>query len=435
MSLFGSSGVRGIINKEFTPELAVEIGMAVGGSVDRAAVGIDSRTSGPMVEAAVSAGLMSCGCGVYSCGLVTTPTLAEAARDLDCGVMITASHNPPDYQGVKLIDPDGSGWEPEQTDQVEKAIAAGRFRKKPWDSVGTRHVVPDAIDKHIHRIMNGVPEVEDLTVVVDCANGPASTVTPLVLQNMGCKVITLNSDPNGFFPGRSPEPTNENLTELKNMVRSLGADLGVAHDGDADRMVGVDDKGAFLGGDQLMALFARKYCKKRAVVTVDASMAIDDSVKAEVVRTKVGDVFVSQEVIRSGADFGGEPSGTWIFPDQTFCPDGVLAAARLVELASEKPLSEQRQEIPVYPIIRGAETFKLAEKAKVMRCLEDDMMAIEHRQMLRLDGYRLEFEDGWALVRVSGTEPKIRYVAEARDETRAKEIASLISKVVKRCVA
>jgi phosphoglucosamine mutase len=274
-----------------------------------------------------------------------------------------------------------------------------------------------------------------MKVVVDCSNGPAFTITPLVLQKMGCRVVTLNSNADGYFPGRPPEPVDENLAELKHLVRSLSADLGIAHDGDADRMVAVDDKGVFLGGDQLMALFARKYCKKKAVVTVDTSMAIDDSIDAEVTRTRVGDVFVSEEIKRSGADFGGEPSGTWIFPDQTFCPDGILAAARLVELANDKKLSELRTEIPVYPILRGAETFKLQDKQKVMRCLEDEMMAIEHKQLLRLDGFRLEFEDGWALVRPSGTEPKIRYLAEAREKNRAQEIMDLISKAVKRCVS
>jgi len=163
-------------------------------------------------------------------------------------------------------------------------------------------------------------------------------------------------------------------------------------------------------------------------------MAIDDSIDAEVTRTRVGDVFVSEEVKRSRADFGGEPSGTWIFPDQTFCPDGILAAARLVEIASEKKLSEQRKAIPVYPILRGAQPFKLENKAKVMKCLELAMGSVKHVQLLRLDGYRLEFEDGWALVRPSGTEPKIRYLAEARVKKRADEIFDFVSRAVKRCV-
>ncbi len=434
MALFGSSGVRGVVNKEFTPELAASIGMAVGGSVDRAALAMDSRTSGPMISAAVSAGLMSCGCEVYEAGLATTPTLAEAARELDCGVMITASHNPPEYGGIKLINPDGSGWSPDETGQIEKMMASGEFRKKPWDQVGTRRLMSDAVERHLHRILNGVGKVRPLKVVVDCANGPAWNITPLVLQHMGCRVVTINADPSGFFPGRPPEPIDENLSELKAMVWSLKADLGIAHDGDADRMVAVDDGGQFLGGDQLLALFAKRYCKKRAVVTIDTSMAIDDSIDVEVVRTRVGDVFVSEEVKRSGADFGGEPSGTWIFPDQTFCPDGILAAARLVEIASEGKLSDQRKDVPTYPIRRGAESFKLAERTKVLKCLENEMGAVKHVQLLRIDGYRLEFEDGWALVRPSGTEPKIRYLAEARDERRVTEIFDFISKVVRRCV-
>jgi phosphoglucosamine mutase len=424
VALFGSSGVRGIVNKEFTPELAAAIGMAVGGSIDRAAVGMDSRTSGPMIESALSAGLMACGCEVHQAGLVTTPTLAECARELDCGVMITASHNPPEYGGIKLVDPDGSGWAPEDADQIEKTILSAKFRTKPWDEVGTRHIITDAVERHVHRIMNGVNSVRHMTVVVDCANGPASTITPVVLQKMGCKVVTINSDPSGFFPGRPPEPVDENLTDLKSMVRSLKADLGIAHDGDADRMVAIDDKGIFLGGDQLMAIFAKRFCKKKA----------DDTIDAEVTRTRVGDVFVSEEVKRSRADFGGEPSGTWIFPDQTFCPDGILAAARLVEIASEKKLSEQRKAIPVYPILRGAQSFKLEDKAKVLKCLESAMSSVKHVQLLRLDGYRLEFEDGWALVRPSGTEPKIRYLAEARQKKRADEIFEFVSKAVKRCV-
>lgn len=436
LALFGSSGVRGIVNKEFTPELAASIGMAVGGSIDRAAVGTDSRTAGPMVEAAVSSGLMSCGCEVFACGLVTTPTLAEACRELDCGVMVTASHNPPEYDGIKLLEPDGSGWAPEETDQVEKAIAAGRYKKKPWDEVGTRHIVTDAVDRHIHRIMNGVkPIKKGLTVVVDCANGPATTITPLVLQQMNCRVITINANPDGFFPGRSPEPVEENLTELMAMVKSVKADLGIAHDGDADRMVAVDDKGQFLGGDQLLGLFAERYCKKSCVVTVDASMAVEDVLEGRpVTRTRVGDVFVSEEVKRGKADFGGEPSGTWIFPDQSLGPDGILAAARLCEIAAEEKLSERRKRIPVYPILRGSKSFKVEQKAKVMKCLEAEMSKVKHVQMLRLDGYRLEFEDGWALVRPSGTEPKIRYLAEARKSKRAEEIMDFVTRAVGRCV-
>jgi phosphoglucosamine mutase len=198
-------------------------------------------------------------------------------------------------------------------------------------------------------------------------------------------------------------------------------------------MVAIDDKGQFLGGDQLLALFAKKYAKKKVVVTVDASMAIDDFVDGKVVRTRVGDVFVSEAVKKQKAQFGGEPSGTWIFPDQSFCPDGILAAARLVEMASKSKLSELRKKVPVYPIIREAIRFDPKFKEVVLKKLEQEMKAVECDELLTMDGFRLQFKDGWALVRPSGTEPKIRYLAEARTEKRAKEILSEISTIVKRC--
>jgi phosphoglucosamine mutase len=216
--------------------------------------------------------------------------------------------------------------------------------------MGRRHILPEAISNHAGRILDKAKESK-LKVVVDCANGPAFTITPIVLQRMGCKVITINSNPDGHFPGRPPEPVDENLTDLKNAVVSMKADLGIAHDGDADRMVAVDDKGMFLGGDQLLALFAKRFAKKKMVVTVDTSMAIDDYVDAKIIRTRVGDVFVSEAVKKSKASFGGEPSGTFIFPDHTYCPDGVLAAARLVEIAPIRS-SELRTKIPRYPIPR-----------------------------------------------------------------------------------
>ncbi|MCX6657443.1 MAG: phosphoglucosamine mutase [Euryarchaeota archaeon] len=431
MHLFGSSGVRGVVNKDFTPELAAEIGMAVGTSAKCAVVGMDSRTSGPMIVAAVSSGLMAAGCDVFEAGLVTTPTLAEAARTMNCGVMVTASHNPPEYAGIKLRNPDGSGFGVSQSAAVEKLLESKKFKLKSWDQVGKKHVLPEVIDAHAYRILSGVG-TSKLRVVVDCANGPASTITPIVLQRMGCKVITLNSNPDGHFPGRPPEPIEENLTDLKNAVVSMKADLGIAHDGDADRMVAIDNKGMFLGGDQLLALFAKRFAKKKVVVTVDTSMAIDDYIDAKIIRTRVGDVFVSEEVKKSKAEFGGEPSGTWIFPDQSYCPDGILAAARLVEMASKKKLSELTSKIPRYQMLRGAVSYNPRFKEMILRNLDKAMLALKCDELLTLDGYRFQYEDGWALVRPSGTEPKIRLLAEARTEKRAGSIMNTIDNVVKR---
>lgn len=433
MGLFGSSGVRGVVNQEMTPELAAAIGMAVGSGNRRVVIGMDSRTSGPMLEAAVMSGIMSTGCDAILAGLVTTPTLAEAAREMDCGVMVTASHNPPQYGGIKLWNPDGMGFDVAQSDSIEKMVESKKFKLASWDKVGRKRLLSDAVERHAERILTTARESR-LKVVVDCANGPAYNITPIVLQHMGCQVVTMNSNPDGRFPGRPPEPSDENLADLKNAVVSMKADLGIAHDGDADRMVAVDDKGVFFGGDQLLALFAKNYAKKRIVVTVDTSMAIDDYVDARVTRTRVGDVFVSEAVKKSKAEFGGEPSGTWIFPDQTYCPDGVLAASRLVGLVGKKKLSEIRKDIPRYPILRDSVSFDPKDMTKVLKNLEKQMVKLKCEELVTLDGFRPLFKDGWALVRPSGTEPKIRYLAEARTQKRAKELMDIISSAVKRCV-
>ena len=191
-------------------------------------------------------------------------------------------------------------------------------------------------------------------------------------------------------------------------------------------MVAVDRTGTFVGGDLLLALFARKEVRSGLVVPVDASMVLEDLLpKAKVWRTRVGDVYVAAELKRRGADFGGEPSGTWIFPKSTFCPDGVYAAARLVALVAERPLDDLVREIPRYPVIRGAVSYRASDRAAIETRL-DRALRDSGAEVSTVDGWRLQFEDGWALVRFSGTEPKIRILAESREEARAKEIYSAV---------
>jgi phosphoglucosamine mutase len=243
---------------------------------------------------------------------------------------------------------------------------------------------------------------------------------------MGCDVLAINAQPDGTFPGREPEPTEENLGLLKATVRSAGADLGIAHDGDGDRMVAVDRDGTYLGGDLLLALFAQREVKHSLVVPVDASMAVEDLLpQATVYRTRVGDVYVAAEVKRRHADFGGEPSGTSIFPATTLCPDGVYAAAKLVALAAEGELGAAIRAIPRYSTIRGTVPYERVSRASVEAALDIAMRSLG-ADVTTVDGWRLQWEDGWALVRLSGTEPKIRVLAESREETRAKAIYATV---------
>lgn len=421
MARFGSSGIRGLANVEVTPQLALQVGQVTGELYNSVIVGRDPRTTGPMLASALIAGVLSAGADAVDAGLVSTPTLARGAAGYGCGVEVTASHNPAPYNGLKLWNPDGMAFDEKQQDEIEAALDAGRFRSASWDSVGRLSARDDLVAEHIDAILSEVGPVK-LRVVVDCACGATTTITPFLLRRMGCEVVALNAQPDGHFPGREPEPTEENLGLLKNTVRHVHADLGIAHDGDGDRMVAVDREGTFLGGDTLLALFAKQEVRRSLVVPVDASMVLEDLLpKAKVYRTRVGDVYVAAEIKRRDADFGGEPSGTWIFPKATLCPDGVYAAARLVKMAAEASLTAAVQAIPRYPMIRGAVAFERSRRADVEAKLDKALRGLG-ADVSVLDGWRLRWEDGWALVRLSGTEPKIRVLAESRDEARAKAI-------------
>jgi len=427
--LFGSSGIRGIANVDVTPELAMAVGRVLGASYGSVIVGRDPRLTGEMLASALIAGVLASGADATDAGMVSTPTLARGAKDYKCGVVITASHNPAPYNGIKVWNPDGVAFDEAQQEEIEAALERKSFSHAAWNKVGTRHMRADLANLHERSILAAVGHAT-LKVVVDCGSGATSEITPSVLKGMGCKVTALNAHPDGHFPGRDPEPTEENLELLRRTVRALEADLGIAHDGDGDRMVAVDEKGQFVGGDKLLAVFAKREVKKAAVVPVDTSMAIDEMLpKAKVYRTRVGDVYVAQEVRRRNADFGGEPSGTWMFPRVTMCPDGVYAAAHLVSIVKDTPLSELVAQVPQFPILRGAVPFPSGQREAIASRLDAALRGLDGK-LETVDGWRLGFEDGWFLVRLSGTEPKVRITAEARTEARAKELYELaLSKV------
>lgn len=425
MARFGSSGIRGLANVEVTPELALSVGRILGELYNSAVIGRDPRTTGPMLVSSLIAGVLSAGGDAIDAGLVSTPTLARGAAEYGCGAMVTASHNPAPYNGIKVWNPDGMAFDEGQQEEIESILDAGRFRAAEWDRVGRLSARDDLIAAHIDAILDEIGPVK-LRVVVDCACGATCTITPFLLREMGCEVVAINAQPDGHFPGRDPEPTEANLSLLKSTVRSVGADLGIAHDGDGDRMVAVDRDGTFIGGDTLLALFAKKEVKSGLVVPVDASSVLEDLLpKAKVYRTRVGDVYVAAELKRRGADFGGEPSGTWIFPKVSLCPDGVYAAARLVQMASEEPLAASIRSIPKYPTLRGAFAYEASKREAIAARLDGALRGLG-ADVSTVDGWRLQWEDGWALVRFSGTEPRIRLLAEAREEARAKAIYATV---------
>jgi len=418
--LFGSSGIRDVVDKEFL-QLMFEVGLAVGSSCSSALIGCDSRTSSDAVKYAFLSGLLSGGAAASDAGLVPTPTLAYASRHFEVGAMVTASHNPPQYNGIKLVNPDGSAFDSAQRDKVESMLSAKSFKLASWENMARCTAYAGAVEKHTERIISDFPARLKSKVVVDCGGGAASVITPHLLTRLGCDVVTLNCQPSGHFP-REIEPLPENLGDLMRAVINEKADLGIAHDGDADRLAVVDDKGRFVPGDKLIALFARQLKVKRVVTTIDASMLIDELGFA-VIRTRVGDAFVSDELRgkpEAAQEFGAEPSGCFIFPRVSLCPDGIYAATRIVQIASEHPISSLVDQIPSYPVLRGSVP---GDKA-AMRLIEK-LLRTEAGQLTTIDGLRLAFSDGWLLIRPSGTEPKIRITAEAKSEGRAKELYNL----------
>ncbi len=414
MKLFGSSGTRAVFDRDLLT-LAFRVGLVVGRNHGNVVVGTDTRTSGDAMKHAVISGLLAAGARSSDVGIAPTPTLAFITREFDAGVMITASHNPPEYNGIKLLNPDGSSFDSLQQVQIEEAVSDESFEVTRWEEIKHGGAYEAAIEHHIDSILPGFPQQLNLKVVVDAGCGAASEVTPRLLERLGCEVVALNCYPSGFFP-RGIEPIEANLQDLCQAVRESGADVGIAHDGDADRMMAVDDRGRFISGDRLLVVLAQAVGAKEVVTTLDASMAIEE-MGFNVRRTKIGDTWVSEE-LRNGGDFGGETSGSWIFPVISLCPDGIYAAAQVAAMASQQKLSELVDAVPVYPLLRGS----VASDGVAMPRLESNLMAMEPLSVSNTDGFKMNFKDGWLLVRASGTEPKVRLTAEAKTEERAMQL-------------
>jgi phosphoglucosamine mutase len=429
--LFGTSGIRGKIGSEITLDIAVNVGMAiatyVGGKGSKIVLGYDSRTSNVMIENAVTAGILQCGCTVLKLGMAPTPLVGYATMKLkaDAGVMITASHNPPEYNGIKLWNPDGMAYRQDQERVIEEIIHEKRFNTVSWEDIGKIEEVKYVVSEYIKDILDQTEVKPGIKVVVDCANGAASYLSPLILRMAGCSVIAINSQPDGFFPGRLPEPSEKNLQELMKVVKATGADIGIAHDGDADRMIAIDEKGRMADFDKLLAIVSREMGGK-IVTTVDASLCTDkcmDEVEGIVIRTKVGDVHVAEAIELNNACFGGEPSGTWLHPNFCMCPDGILSALRVIELVQKYgPLSKQLDKIPSYPTIRDKVTCEDHQKKLVMESVEEKLHYVfeDVVDVNRIDGVRISMVDGsWVLIRPSGTESFIRITLEATSIEKA----------------
>ena len=418
--MFGTSGIRGPVGEEVTAELALRVGRALGAETGRVVVGRDPRASGEILVDALAAGLREVGTDAVDLGVAATPTVARAVawEGADAGVSVTASHNPPPDNGLKLWQPSGQAYDAERRTRVTERIEADDPDLRPWDELGDRERI-EAADRHVDALVGSADPLE-LSVAVDVGNG-AGGVTADALLELGCHVETLNARPDGRFPGRPSEPTAENCEALSTLVAEGEYDLGIAHDGDADRTRAVTGDGTFLSGDATLALFAAEAAApgQQVAIPVDTSLAVEDYLAERnvgVTRTPVGDVHVAEAATDPDVAFGGEPSGAWIWPEETLCPDGPLAAVRLAALTAAEPLEDRLERIPSYPIRRA--NVETDDKRAVMSAVEARVTE-RYDDVETLDGVRVGTDDGWFLIRASGTQPLVRVTAEARGSGRA----------------
>ena len=446
--LFGSSGVRGLVNVDLTPILAAKVGLAVAtfSNAKKVIVGRDTRVSGLMLENALVSGLLAGGAKAYCLGVLPTPVLAYLTKKLnaDAGLMITASHNPPQYNGIKIFDNNGVAYDEESQSEIERIIEHEGFRLTDWQNVG-EVLSSDESHLYVEMVQKNVKLDRKWHVVVDPGCGATYNIAPALFRSLKCKVTAINAQPDGFFPGRSPEPNVESLESLAKVVRELGADVGIAYDGDGDRVALLDERGEFADFDRILAAYAAYVAKKNhgeAIVTnVEASMCVEKMVRlhgGKVVRTKVGDVYVAEALKRFNAVFGGEPCGAWIHPQFHYCPDGILSSMLLLKALEHenRKMSEFIAEVPQYPILRKNVPCKDEIKYKVMEKFKEGLKFIfpSYKQLSTVDGVRLDVEEGWVLVRASGTEPLIRLTAEGESLKAAENIMEKAVTLVKELV-
>jgi len=451
MGVFGSSGVRGVVNEDVTPgyvtELAIAAGAELGG--ERIALARDTRRTGRMLADAAASGLASVGLDVDRLGPLPTPGLQfYCEREGVAGVMITASHNPPQYNGMKLIGADGMELTRDRLDRIEERLATGDGNDVTWETVGVASDVEGVPREYVESVTAAVDHERiadaDLTVVIDPGHGAACGTSPDFFRALGCRVHTVNAQPHGHFPGRNPEPVAGNLDDLCAHVQATDADVGIAHDGDADRAMVVDETGSLVDGNAMLAALvdAAVEAGDTVVSAANASQRLVDVVEradAELRLTPIGSTNIISRVRALEADgktvpVAGEGNGGVMFPDYRIARDGAYTGAKFLELLTDATASEVVAPYDDYHNVRRSARYRTdAERTAMLDAIE--RTATEAVADLdTTDGFRLNYGDGWVLARPSGTEPVIRIYAEARSQDRAAALAATFTDPVERAV-
>lgn len=432
--LFGTSGIRGIYGKDITEKLACSVAHAFAES--NVAIGRDTRSSGQALFHAAASGVLSKGYNTIDLGIVPTPTVALATKKHNIrGIMITASHNPEEYNGLKLLE-NGKEISKEQEKKITAQMEKEGFSGK-WDMHSASMRDDAIIDDHKSLIKKLVDEKsiakKKPKVIIDC-NGAGAAITPYLLSDLGCHVVSINAELQGF--NRLPEPTANNLQKTLAIVRATAADFGIAHDGDADRAIIIDETGQLIGLDVQLALAIEQeleHAKNKLILTtVEASLLVRETIercggKYEI--SPVGSTYLSHKLEKANAIFAGEPCGEYIYSKGVPCPDGILVAAKFAQLFADKGhFSNLAKRFKPYPMVREKFACIKKPKADVIEKIKQEI-SIEGKRNDE-DGMRIDEKDGWFLIRASGTEPAIRLTAEYKDKKKLEERAVKLRAII-----
>lgn len=432
--MFGTSGIRGIVNQDLSPDICHRVGLAIGTALPQSStvcIATDTRKSRETIKEAVISGLLSCGINVVDLGILPTPALALLTREggFAAGVMVTASHNPPEFNGIKLFGQDSLGYSRAQEIEIERIYWQQKFRYGNEGTLKQEHHLKSRYVSFVKDRLRQSTFNGQLKVVVDPGNGAASKFATDIFIQMGIYAIPINDEPDGLFPGRNPEPKEDTLQGTVDFLRRNNADLAVCFDGDADRVVFCDKEG-FLGFNEPIAFISRlaiqKTGKKKVATTVETGSLLDLCVRdlgAEVVRGRVGDVQVAHLARELDAALGVEEVGVYIFPELGYYPDSIFATLFLLSQISDG--SEIRQFFQPMPRLSFQKTKIHCPnelKDSVMAQVETKAHVFAPDNINTLDGVRLEFADSWMLIRASGTEPVIRVICESTSQKHTEEL-------------
>jgi len=441
--IFRAYDIRGIYGKDITEGVAEEVGKAfgtyIGGMGKSLVVGRDVRLSGETLQRALTEGLLSTGCRVVDIGVVPTPvfyfTIAHYAKD--GGVMVTASHNPAEWNGFKLarekgfICAEGMGME-----KIKDIVFNRRFKLA---TRGKTEKYDGALADYANFVLGKIEVERGLRVAMDLGNGACALIAPKLFEDAGAEVVAINAEPDGTFPAHEPEPTEETLRQLKEVVVREGMDFGVGYDGDGDRALFVDDKGRVIPGDMTLIVLAEYYLKKqrgaKVVYEISCSSSVEEVIKAyggKPLVSRVGHAYIMDRMIQEGAVLGGEVSSHLYFADIYGFDDALYAGLKLAEILSKtnKKLSEMVDSIQRYPSIPVRNYDCPDEKKfKVVERLTEEFKEMGY-ETITIDGVKVVEPNGWFLIRASNTLPQVKMKAEAKTEEKLSQLTNLAERKI-----